>query len=116
MAFHVGQKVVCIDDQPEPVGAILNGFRIAGTGMDGLTEGETYTVAGFDALATNAIGIEILVLAEIVRPNRGLYLHVEGFRSTRFRPLVKSEYDLTVFNEMLSPSQIEKAKRGLVTA
>lgn len=104
--FRVGQKVVCVDD------AIHDEWKAPGFvyvgGLDGLKKGEIYTVRAveFDSIEV----AESLVLEEIVRPT--LYtLDRDGFRASRFRPVVERKTDISIFTDILdraNKGQLEK--------
>jgi len=97
--FHVGQKVVCVNDV---------WVRIWDDVECPLVKGEVYTIAGFSA-PDKSIGpdriirmISGVILQEVSNPTakRGEDC---GFCPTRFRPLVEKKTDITVFTEMLRP-------------
>lgn len=87
MAFHVGQRVVCVNDRP-----------INGPHLGGLKRGQVYTVSGFGACADGSLGVHV---EEIWR---------EGgtpFFAHRFRPVVERKTSIAIFEAMLTPSQVE---------
>jgi hypothetical protein len=93
MTFYVGQKVVCVDvGSPCGCGSC---FDIS------LTLNAIYTVTR----VLSPWGVEGILVAEAA-PSKN---HI-GFRSTRFRPVVERKTDISIFTEMLKPSEIERAK------
>lgn len=92
MAFHVGQKVVCVDDtnmrlEPQERGPVY---------------GEVYTVRGF-------YDCDGIWLSEI---KNDPVVHTDGFTESafyiwRFRPLIERKTDISIFTEMLKPKQRE---------
>lgn len=91
MAFHVGQKVVCILDFPD-------------RGLSELqpVKGSIYTVRAIDCFPQG----EALRLYELVNiPGR----YAEGvgetsFGTSAFRPVVERKTDISIFQQMLTPS------------
>lgn len=106
--FHVGQKVVCINDK-------LGEFRLPGfkyeekPTLDGLVAGRIYTVRDvFDDPVTKQ---PLLRLVEIIRP-RGCdsrkFANIEaGFHAARFKPVVERKTDISIFKAMLNPQKTE---------
>lgn len=99
--FHVGQKVVCIDDSGH-----INANGRRGTWEDGDAPkvGAIYTVR---RSFTNEDGDAILWLDEI---RRGPIARKEwgddvGYGADRFRPVVERKTDISVFTAMLNPSK-----------
>lgn len=93
MAFHVGQKVVCVDDVSDnkymPFG------RVARTrDLHGLTAGAVYTIRDVFDIE----GVRVCRLAEIKRPIEPVWQIEGAFALARFRPLTdrKSEVSFTV--------------------
>lgn len=83
--FHVGQKVVCVDDTDvDDAGA--------STGIQYLRRGRLYTVSRTYVLASGP-GVN---LHEIDRP-----YSYEGFRAERFRPAIEHEADISIFTRAL---------------
>ncbi len=106
--FHVGQKVVCINDK-------LSDFRLPGfkyednPSLHGLTAGRLYTVRDvFVNPVTSQINVR---LAEIIRPigcnDRELANVEAGFHPDRFRPVVVRKTDISQFKAMLNPQKTE---------
>ena len=91
--FHVGQKVVCINDHGSP--EVWNGFRIA-------RQGSIYTVRSIYYFGET----ELLLLEEIVNQvssySCGFKDCEPGFESESFRPLVERKPDISVFTDMLN--------------
>jgi hypothetical protein len=80
MTFQIGQRVVCVDDSPPTSGRALL-----------VVKGNIYTVS--DSL--NVGGLVGLLLEE-VEPINGIGWHV-----WRFRPVVCSKTDISIFTKML---------------
>lgn len=101
MTFHVGQKVVCVDDEPSKLAGqkvyshAARGVRNIVRNLSGLKKDAVYTVSGFGINHTGSQGIH---LAEIKRPNNIPY------RIERFRPVVEHKTDIAIFQAMLNPS------------
>ena len=98
--WPVGSQIVCIDDghiNPPPG---VSFFR----GLDGLTKGDVYTVAGF--YIHGRCGLAVIV-DEIQRPRRGGVNCYPGYLVSRFRPVKKTSID--VFTRMLTniPADLE---------
>lgn len=87
MAFHVGQKVVCIDDSWTD----LNGRPDCRP--EDPRKGSVYEIASI------AEGVW-LYLQEI--PN-GV-----GYESCSFRPVVERKTDISIFTKMLNPARVKK--------
>ena len=95
MGFYVGQKVVCVDDRPEP------GLRWTGPRP---TVGEVYTVGGQFYL--NLRGRQCMHIVEIKNAAPGN----AGFLCARFRPLRTTNID--VFRKMLEPQPVKELTHG----
>lgn len=92
MAFHVGQKVVCVDDSPSSKGVVPK-----------VVKGRVYTIISFEG--TDAWGDEGYLVAE-AEPSKAQG-HRYGFRGNRFAPYQERKTDISVFTEMLKPKQRE---------
>ena len=91
-SFHVGQRVVCVDDSDvDDTGTT--------TGIKYLRRGRLYTVARTYVLPSGP-GVN---LQEIDRP-----YSYEGFRGERFRPAIEHKEDISVFIR-----ELETASRSL---
>lgn len=95
MTFHVGQKVVCVDDKnwghPEPP-------------LNWPVTGRVYTVRGFSA-AWDENGSNGLLLAEVSSGNYFDAGEEVGFKRRRFRPIVETKTDISIFKRMLTPQR-----------
>lgn len=96
MAFHVGQKVVCVDD------AIGDH-----THLKELILGEIYTIRGNDPESiTNGVLLEEIRLP-IIKP----WKLEMSFRASRFRPIVEKKYTteagMTILREILERETIK---------
>lgn len=93
--WHVGMKVVCVDDEPWPE------FK---SEMDGLTSGQVYTIrkVGLDPYpGFPGVGVW---LDEIHRPlDKGFEQYGEAsFSAARFRPVQTRKTDISIFEAMLT--------------
>lgn len=109
--FHVGQKVVCVDDDPGPdrIEGVRDGTIYVLTGdLDGLTEGVVYTIR--DIVEYPFDGQLMLYLCEIDRPPllgpSGLF--ETGFALRRFRPAIERKTDISIFTEILKPKHVKE--------
>jgi hypothetical protein len=94
--FHIGQKVVCVDDSPPPPGRPVYWPMVV--------KGQVYTIVGFDIEDSARCGIG-LILAEarlgFIPPWKGEM----GWRRTRFRPVQERKTDISVFTEILTKTK-----------
>lgn len=92
--FHVGQKVVCVDaDEPR---------RLIGVWDAELVKGAVYTVTRVGLIHPNdPDSLPCILVAEIER------LQCEPLWAHRFRPLEKSQTDISIFTAMLTPKNEE---------
>lgn len=86
MAFRVGQEVVCIDDS-----APACGFG------ETPKKGETYVIS---RIGDSSLGSPNFIDVDGVKPNHPDY---PGFRSSRFRPIIKKSTDtgMAILREIL---------------
>jgi hypothetical protein len=91
--FRIGQKVVCVDDGPTIFGDPSEVVKDA-----------VYTVTKVHA-SPDPYGQYGISLAEIKSGNG----YRDGFRSTRFRPVVERKTSIEIFQRMLNPSELERA-------
>lgn len=85
--FRVGQKVVCINDVPDP------GRRF--TDCIPPKRGMVYTVR--DYVPSHYGNWTAIRLVEVVRRPDNM-----GFRASRFRPLVERKTDISIFTAVLN--------------
>lgn len=85
MTFHVGQKVVCVDDSPNRLGEECPVKR-----------GPIYIVSDV-GMAWDGPYLNI----EGVRLARQYF----GFAVERFRPIVEKKTDISIFTAMLNPNE-----------
>jgi hypothetical protein len=101
--FHVGQKVVCVDAQPNP--------RALPT-MDGLQEGQIYHIRWFGEMTHKTWGTFIGIrVQEIFRQPAWAGDTIDlPYNARRFRPLVEKKTDISIFKKMERPKtkQLEK--------
>lgn len=106
MTFHVGQKVVCIDDQVRVSArnpGIFKRFRKFRDLHHNLNEGDIYTITALGSewdVIKNAEFLTLLVDGAWHFGSR----HV-GFPSFQFRPVVETKTDISVFTKMLTPKR-----------
>lgn len=104
MSFHIGQKIVCVDNSP---------CRDRG-GPSRLRVGTIYHVRGIDPETGTGIW-----LAEIKWPVEWPWKYEGGYSPTRFRPLTERKENLEarreIFNTLLNPSPdfADEVKREL---
>jgi hypothetical protein len=95
MPFHVGQKVVCVDDKK------MNAAASWSTELP--TEGSVYTIR-----AVAIRGEEYVRLIEFLMPSMS-YRGEEGwFSADRFSPIVERKNDISVFTEILRTAKEPK--------
>ena len=95
MAFHVGQKVVCVDDS---VGQL--------TRQRELVKGSIYTVRSLPPWSNG------LYLQEIVLPKADFGAwegHEISFFSTRFRPIVERKTDISALTAILNGHRVPES-------
>lgn len=102
MSFHVGQRVVCVDDVEHlPSGVYLgadgNTWVIAG--VLPLVKGATYTIRG---IKRSSFDNDICVKVEEIADR---WPHDEGFWAHRFRPITEKKTDISIFTAMLQPNR-----------
>ncbi len=97
MAFYVGQKVVCVDDEP-------GGYPGNAPNLAGLKSGAIYTVRALRE--HDHSGNMGLLLCEIIRPILSDDCGREQpFYIRRFRPAVERKTDISIFTAMLTPKR-----------
>jgi len=104
--FHIGQKVVCVNDFPSIPG------RTCGFHLSGLTKGQIYTVrwVGFWGVPNFFAEAESVRLEEIFRGADPFCPDNQHFFDTpyyaqRFQPLIERKTDISIFTAMLTPSR-----------
>ena len=96
--FHVGQKVVCVDD--------VVWFKDGGVTnvKSGLEKGRIYTVSNIYPIPTlyyrGEIGGFVAELVETTAP--GEWKTFLGYSVKRFRPVAERKTDISVFKAMLN--------------
>lgn len=103
MMFHVGQKVVCVDDR---IDAFCSGARFCDD-LGGLRKGQIYTIRGFYYGGDPDWTPGAVYLYEIFRPLLPLDTAEAPFHPDRFRPVVTT--DIAIFTAMLAPAPKERA-------
>lgn len=106
MSFHVGQKVVCVDDR-ERVSqkdcGFFGRFRKYRRLHHNLNKGDIYPVTGVGVRRCDRSGeyYEMLLLGGAWH-----FGHTEiGFPSFQFRPLLERKTDISIFTAMLTPTK-----------
>jgi hypothetical protein len=87
MAFRVGQKVVCVNDEPSR----FTGFPT------NVKKGGVYTIT---KTFLHPRGVPCVLLKEIEVPRQHL-----GYDASRFRPVGERKTDISIFTAMLNPSK-----------
>lgn len=105
MAFHVGQKVVCIRERDE-----WTGPRAAMTRTTFPVKDAVYTVRDVFAHPLSVSDSIYLRLAEIHNTPAPtvLGLFEAGFVTTGFRPVVERKTDISLFTAMLTPKKAKE--------
>lgn len=97
--WHVGQKVVCVNDT-------WNVARLIGLGESKPVAGRVYTIRKI-LVVSDGVGF---LLDEIVNVPRlyteGIFEH--GFFAFRFRPVTTKSTDISIFRRLVEPSELEK--------
>lgn len=99
--WHVGMKVVCVDDEATEK---YTPYSVrASAGMDGLQRNRVYTIREIGRWR----GALVVWLAEIVRPiAAGEEKYGEpGYAAARFRPTLTRKTDISIFKAMLSDTK-----------
>lgn len=95
--FHVGQKVVCVNDEEPTYGQRRPARRR-------VTKGKVYTVKC--APFINVWGNLAILVGEV--PDRDDGGTESGFRVSRFRPIVEKKTDISIFKKMLTPNKVKE--------
>ena len=97
MAFHVGQKVCCVDDTTKGDLGIFP------------KKGEVYTIKWIGMYTHPIFNRTDLCfhLQEIDRPINGLTGHAVPYLATRFRPAVERKTDISIFREILNREKVD---------
>jgi len=99
MSFHVGQRVVCIDDR----------FQ-GGYGIEALPrKSHTYTIRGVRISGWEGCPT-CVVLEEILNQPRQYRngFHEAHFDARGFRPVIERKTDISVFTALLNPKPARK--------
>lgn len=92
MEFHVGQKVVCVDDSPIEDGRSALVMR-----------GAIYTISEIVMICRHpGYGVRLVELTPY--PGKG------GWLPSRFRPVTERKTDISIFTELLigAPKELER--------
>lgn len=101
MMFHVGQKVVCVDDGCRVAfrrGGWFERYRAWITLDHNLNRGDVYRVVGLERVKT----VDGVFLTLHVDGARHFRLSQVGFPSFQFRPLIEKKTNISIFTEMLN--------------
>ena len=99
MSFYVGQKVVCVHDLVAP--ATVNELP---------RKGSIYTVRWVGRRPEtdgDKVGVLLAEISAGIEPVSG---NEYAFLAEHFRPLIERKTDISIFQRMLLPSEIKKAK------
>jgi hypothetical protein len=88
MAFHVGQKVVCVDDTDQPAAPYV-------------VRGRIYTISDMHE-PRDGLG---LYLEEVPCVETDDYWG--SFKAERFRPIIERKTDISIFTAMLKPQGVD---------
>jgi hypothetical protein len=98
--YYSGQKVVCIDAKPR-------GDYKWEPGEE-LEKDKVYTIF---KVHESPWGFLILELMELSRGfDTKFYFQLYGYNADRFRPLVDTKTDISIFDEVLNPKQLEEVE------
>lgn len=105
MNFHLGEKVVCVDDSmrvSSRKGGWFARFRSWVKLDHNLNRGDIYTIQGFQTwiCATSGHKIDMLLLTEAWHFER----REVGFPIWQFRKLVTRKTDISIIEKLLTPS------------
>ena len=100
--FHVGMKVVCIDDDPNGHGPA---FLLSIDEMDGLKADSVYTIRALEI----CLNVPCVFLKEIVRTGKRPDNEPREcpFALSRFRPAVETKTDISILEKLLNARQKE---------
>lgn len=106
MSFHVGQKVVCVDDAMR-VSWRKSGFfgrfrRYRDLGHN-LNRGDVYTVTAITAVRCTTSRVVFRMLHVAGAWHFGA--PTIGFPAFQFRPAVETKTDISIFTRMLTPQR-----------
>lgn len=91
MSFHVGQKVVCVDDSPPRSGLTFKAHPV---------KGRVYTIAAIGSMDGEP-AVDLVELGKL-----GACLQYPDWLASRFRPV--KETDISIFTSMLVPTPKQK--------
>jgi hypothetical protein len=105
MIWRIGMRVVCIDSSRREAAHWKITFPV---------EGAIYEIRGLDDDRFPESGSIGIYLREIINPAGlwlrpgGIYLSEPSFDARRFRRLVKTRTDISIFHRMLNPSRMKE--------
>ncbi len=98
--FHVGMKVVCVNDSLGNLPDTYKGVTIMHT-LDGLKKGSIYTVreVGLKSWIDAAPAIKLIEIIRGIGP-----LGESPYWAHRFKPLEERKTDISIFKKLLNPA------------
>lgn len=96
--FHIGQKVVCIN------AAEIGGIWWA----DKPHKGAIYTVEGFVDLPGTYSLAPVKTVGLLLKEIKNCLLYHGSYDPDRFRPVIERETNISVFTDLLVPTELEK--------
>jgi hypothetical protein len=100
MIFHVGQKVVLVEDD-------WNDEVIADYPFDLPVKGRVYTIRAMTIGWPEFGSMPALLLEEIQHPHDERFAAGEmAFDRRRFRPVIERKTDISIFTAMLTPNRV----------
>lgn len=94
--FYIGQKIVCIDANYPKKNHKLHSQQ--------LVLNEVYTIRGFSP-DTQSEGLYLEEIHSVTHSKTGFEI---GFKCVRFKPVVKTEFDLSIFTQILSDNRVKE--------
>jgi hypothetical protein len=104
--FHVGQKVVCVDDERRPYGSRVPRYKGEACGAKFPKKGSIYTIR--EVYISNK-GTPGVILGEIDNFEASIALGFNkeiGFDADRFRPVTTHKTDISIFTDMLKTKRV----------
>jgi len=100
--FHVGQKVVCINNKADAGFVWVKGTRP--------TLNAIYTVRAVGITTYNNVGLRLNEI--ILSGYHCCYSHKRFedafYRADRFKPVIEKKTDISIFTQLLTPSKIKE--------
>lgn len=97
--FKVGQKVVCVDNNPHPGRGWPKG--------ECPSKGVIYTIK--DMWIDFKESVEVFEFVELNRPISSIMFgYKSGYAASRFRPVVERKTDISIFTAILNPAKTKE--------